>query len=295
MLNVAIVGYGNLGKALEKLVLQDDELQLTKIYSRRRIDNPLAATHKQAPADKQTQIALVALGSQNFDESMLAPFANFHTVDCYDDHAKIDMHKQRMQQLKPNTLSVVSAGWDPGLKSVVRATLNTVGLPVTIWGKGISMGHGNAVRNVPGVLDAAQFTMPKTGAKNLIKQGETDAKKLHERVCYVACAECDRKQIAAQIAAMPHYFEGYRTEILFCSKQEIKELKKHDYHKGQTLVFADEATAEFTLEMRSNALLTAKIMLAYAKAIPHLFADGFCGAVDVLDIPPKYLSNRSVL
>jgi len=42
-------------------------------------------------------------------------------------------------------------------------------------------------------------------------------------------------------------------------------------------------------------LFTAKIMTRYAKILPKLKADGYLGAVDVLDIPPRYLTENNVL
>ena len=38
-LNVGIVGYGNLGKALEKLINKTQDLNLVKIFSRQKQNN----------------------------------------------------------------------------------------------------------------------------------------------------------------------------------------------------------------------------------------------------------------
>lgn len=45
----------------------------------------------------------------------------------------------------------------------------------------------------------------------------------------------------------------------------------------------------------SNAEFTAKIMLRYALAIPQLLADGYRGALDVFDIPMKYIADRGII
>ena len=42
MINVAILGYGNLGKAAEKLVLNQKDMHLVGIFSRRKVSSPFS-------------------------------------------------------------------------------------------------------------------------------------------------------------------------------------------------------------------------------------------------------------
>lgn len=294
-LDIAVAGYGRLGKAIELLARADERFLLTKIYSRRKIDNPLRAPFADA-SHAGHDVVLLAMGSQNDIDNNLEPFGAFNTVDCYDDHKNAARHKQLLKSVKANgTISIACAGWDPGMMSAQRALLSLLSTPVTLWGRGVSMGHTNAVRNIVGVLDAVQITVPKPNAKQLAQNGALAPNALHDRIVYVACAEQDRDAIRTQIIGMPSYFAGYNTEVLFCSQQEIRQIKAKDSHRGQVLAYSDGHAASFALDMQSNSLLTAKIMLQYALIIPQLQRDGMRGVLDPLDIPPRYYTAQDVL
>ncbi len=293
MLKFAIVGYGNVGKSVEKLL---DKTQIKAIYSRRNIDHPLYRPMKEIGKRRDFDVALLTLGSYSDIERYADIFAELDTVDSFDSHAKIADYKARLNALKKDSLAIVSTGWDPGLLSIARATFGIGASSVaTIWGEGVSQGHSNALRAIDGVLDAVQFTVPKKDALERVRRGETEGKNLHDRICYVACVESDKEKIAQKITNMPNYFEGYNTVIRFVTPQEVRQQKKRAYHRGQVVCAGDGFEAICSVTMTNNADYTAKIMLAYANALPQLKKDGFRGALDVLDIPLRYLAPHTVL
>ena len=60
-------------------------------------------------------------------------------------------------------MAIVSAGWDPGTDSIVRAVFEAMaprGITYTNFGPGMSMGHSVAARAVEGVRDALSLTTP---------------------------------------------------------------------------------------------------------------------------------------
>ena len=60
-------------------------------------------------------------------------------------------------------VSILSAGWDPGSDSMVRALMLAMapnGLTYTDFGPGRSMGHTVAVKAIAGVKDALSMTIP---------------------------------------------------------------------------------------------------------------------------------------
>ncbi|MEG0457132.1 MAG: diaminopimelate dehydrogenase, partial [Oscillospiraceae bacterium] len=62
-----------------------------------------------------------------------------------------------------NTVSIVSAGWDPGSDSIVRTLLEACapkGITYTNFGPGMSMGHTVAVKALEGVKKALSMTIP---------------------------------------------------------------------------------------------------------------------------------------
>ena len=295
-LKLAIVGYGNLGVSLEKEIEKHDDMTLGAIYSRRSIQHlkyrPLNDIGKHHDFD----VALLALGSFNDITQYAELFDKLDTVDSFDTHAKIAEYKQSLNQRKKDNLSVISTGWDPGLLSLARGVFSVgADSAVTLWGEGVSQGHSNAVRQIEGVIDAVQFTCPNRDAEQLVKQGETDSKKLHERICYVACNAENRKRIEKEIVEMPNYFVGYTTKVVFCSQAQVNELKRRTAHRGQVICRGEGFSAKTDVQLDCNTDYTAKIMLAYAKAIPQLKADGYRGALDVYDIPLKYLADSKLI
>ena len=294
-MKLAIVGYGNLGKSLEKEI-EKRQMTLAAIYSRRNIDHVKYRPLKSIADARDFDVALLALGSYN-DITEYAPlFTHLNTVDSFDTHAKIAEYKATLNQTKKDSLAIVSTGWDPGLLSLARAVFSIGGGEgVTLWGEGVSQGHSNAVRSIRGVIDAVQFTCPKADAEQRILKGERDSAKLHDRICYVACVEGDKERIEKEIVTMPNYFEGYDTKVIFASQQEIRELKRRTAHRGQTISIGEGFVAKTDVQLDCNTDYTAKIMLDYAKAIPSLVADGYRGAMDVYDIPLRYLANINLI
>lgn len=274
-MKIAVVGYGNIGKSLEKLASKDSAVQLTAIVSRRRLDNKLFVPWTDVDS-VDADVALLALGSYDDIERNVFRFAKFHTVDCFDTHEKLAEHKRLLNVAKPNKISLCATGWDPGILSIVRAAIGITGtLPVTQWGKGISQGHSNALRSIPGVLDAVSVTLPATDGQ--------------KRICYVACVNRDKEQIADAIRNMPHYFKGQNVELVFCTTAEVRNVKNDTEHAGQVFAYNDDFEAQFRIQMKNNCDFTARIMLAYAKIVPQLEKDGYLGALDPLDLPLKYL------
>ena len=89
----------------------------------------------------------------------------FNTVDSYDNHKNIPEYFEMVDKIaiKSNKVSLISAGWDPGLFSIGRLLAQTIlpnGKDYTFWGKGVSQGHSDAIRRINGVKDAVQYTIP---------------------------------------------------------------------------------------------------------------------------------------
>ncbi len=295
-MKVAIVGYGNVGKALKTVVESDCDMQLVGVFSRRKLSLaeclPFDELQKYRGA---IDLLLVALGSYGDVVENAQNFVGFDTIDCFDNHAKIPAYKCLLNKLNNKNLSIVATGWDPGLLSVVRALFHFGTPPTTIWGEGISQGHSNALRTIPQVIDGVQFTVPNKFATQLVTNGQRDGTQLHQRVCYVACVESAKDQVERDIKSMPYYFDGYDTKVVFCTPQEVRKLKQKTAHRGHVIASDNDFHCEAQVSMQNNALFTAKIMIRYAKILPKLKADGYLGAVDVLDIPPRYLTENNVL
>ena len=138
--------------------------------------------------------------------------AMFNTVDTFDTHARIPEYFRTLDETarKAGTLSLISTGWDPGLFSIVRLLTESIlpdGKSYTFWGKGVSQGHSDAVRRIPGVKNAVQYTVPVESALDRVRSGENPeltVREKHVRVCYVVPEPgADTNKISDTIKNMP--------------------------------------------------------------------------------------------
>lgn len=312
MIRVAIVGYGNLGRGVEKALAHAPDMQLVGVFTRR--DPALIGCHSPAfslstlPQYAQDIDVCIVCGSSSHDLMDQVPdiARTFHTVDSFDTHAKALAYAHRVDDAaRPHGhVSVVSAGWDPGLFSMNRMLMEAVlpqGATHTFWGRGVSQGHGAAVRQVQGVQDAVQYTIPKQAALDAARRGEAhlETRDKHERLCYVVAQPgADKARIVHDITTMPHYFDAYDTQVVFLSQEELDRDHKAMPHAGHVIRTGltgtnHPQTMEFSLSLASNPEFTASVLVACARAAYRLGQQGRSGAYTLLDIPPVLLSPRT--
>ncbi len=287
-INVGIVGYGNLGKAVAKQLTNNKIFNLVAIFSRRNLEE---TTPLNQIADYKDKIDILFLcgGSQNdieFQASKLIKY--FNIVDCYDNHSRLEKYVKTLDNLafNHNKVALCAFGWDPGLFSLMRGMFSSLGFSShTFWGKGTSQGHTQAIKQINGVIDAIQFTIPNKDAIEKIKNGElVDKTNYHFRDCYVVCEKSDQEKIKNEIINMPHYFKDYATNVTFVSQEKLNEMKSFS-HKG--LVLTNNNSMSFSLETESNPDFTANVMIMFAKAIQKLKDENKFGAYTIYDIPIK--------
>jgi len=291
-IRVGIVGLGNLGAACKELVeSRADEFELVAVFSRRKVDGTVLLDDIEKYKSK-IDVVLVCVGSKD-DAPVLVPglAANFNTVDSFDTHAKL---AEYIKSIKPHGVSIVATGWDPGLMSVVRMYFGASipsGPTQSFWGPGVSMGHTNACRQIEGVTDAIQFTVPVQKMMEQAAKGVTlESNKKHQRVCYVVAEKENRARIKETILNMPDYFAGQDVKVNFVSQAAFdKKFRNRNEHEGAVISADESSTAMFGLTLKSNARFTASVMLAYAIANYNLQKAGQKGVFTVADIAPKYL------
>jgi len=312
-IRAGIVGYGNLGRGVEAAIRQNPDIQLEAVFTRR---NPLGMK-TAAKAEHVSEIekykgiidVMILCGGSATDLPEQAPriAALFNTVDSFDTHARIPEYFEQMDKTakKAGTLSIISVGWDPGLFSMYRLLGQAVlpeGKDYTFWGKGVSQGHSDAIRRVPGVKNGIQYTVPIEKAIDLVRTGqnpELSAREKHERICYVVPEEnADRQKIAESIKNMPNYFSDYNTTVHFITEEELRLHHSGMPHGGFVIRTGHtgentKQRMEFSLALESNPEFTSSVLVAYARAAYRLAGEGQTGARTVLDIPLAYLSPKS--
>lgn len=316
-IRIGITGYGNLGKGVEYAVESSDDMVLAGIFSRRspeqikpRTGVPVYSMEQAAQMKNQIDVMIVCGGSANDLPVQTAQLAeHFNLVDSFDTHAKIPEHFENVDKIsrKSKKISIISAGWDPGMFSLNRLYSQAIlpnGSDYTFWGKGVSQGHSDAIRRIDGVLDAKQYTIPVECALERVRSGEQPeltTREKHTRECFVVAKDdADLKFIENQIKTMPNYFADYDTTVHFISKDEFEAEHSGIPHGG--VVFRTGTTGEnqkhkhiieYRLTLDSNPEFTAGVLTACARAAYRLNKEGMSGCKTLFDIPPSYLHQQS--
>ena len=312
-IKIGIAGYGNLGKGVELAASQNPDIELVGIFTRR--EPGLTSTgsnlvHKSGLKNYKDKIdVLILCGGSATDLPVQGPELSrlFNTVDTFDTHARIPGYFKKVDASSraAGKLSLVSAGWDPGLFSLARLLGQCVlpsGHDYTFWGKGVSQGHSDAVRRIPGVKNAIQYTIPVESALERVRSGENpvlQTSEKHVRDCYVVAEEgADLSAIEKAIRTMPDYFSDYDTTVNFISEEELKTKHSGMPHGGVVIRTGTTGKGtrqrlEFSLSLESNPEFTASVIVAYARAIARMAKEGQTGARTAFDIPFALLSPES--
>lgn len=314
-IRVGIVGYGNLGRGVRKAIQQNEDVELVAVFTRRdpalmEPEEGVRFVHIDLAPDYRDKIDVMLMcGGSATDLPEQTPWMAewFNTVDSFDTHAKIPEFYETVDAVarKSNHVSVISTGWDPGLFSMNRLLAESIlpqGHAYTFWGKGVSQGHSDAIRRVPGVKAGVQYTIPVEGVVQRIRAGETpelETRDKHLRHCYVVAEHgADRAAIEKAIVSMPNYFADYDTTVTFVTEEELQ--KEHGGLPHGGFVIRSGITGngtkqiiEFGLQLESNPEFTASVLVAYARAAYRLHREGQSGAKTVFDIPLGHLSPKS--
>ncbi len=316
MINIGIVGYGNIGRGVITSVARNKDLGLAGIFTRRpdavrkQVSGVAVFDHAAAfrpDLSKKIDVMVLCGGSKEDIPEQGPQFAeHFSTVDSFDTHANIPAYFARMDAIaRANKhVCIVSAGWDPGIFSLER-TLGDAFLPgsrqYTFWGRGVSQGHSDAVRQIKGVLDARQYTIPVESAIARVRGGETPeftSRDMHERlVCVVAEEGADAERIRQEIVSMPNYFAPYNTTVKFITQDEMRRDHSAYPHGGFVLTSgstgANKHVIEYRCQLDSNPEFTGSVLAACARAAYRLKKQRRSGAFTMMDFPPALLSPRS--
>ena len=128
-IRAAIVGYGNIGKYVLEALEAAPDFEVAGIIRRNPNDIPdeLKAYTVTDSITKLDNVAVLATPTRSVEEHAKEILAlGINTVDSFDIHGGIvDLRRSLDAVAKAhNTVAVISAGWDPGSDSVVRALLH---------------------------------------------------------------------------------------------------------------------------------------------------------------------------
>lgn len=313
-IRIAILGYGNLGRAVEQSVQAAPDMEAVVVFTRRDPASLATAGTPVAPVAEMDQwvdrvdLCLCCGGSAtDLDEQVPQALEFFPTVDTFDTHPRIPEYFAKVDERARafDRAAVISTGWDPGMFSIQRALGEAIlpaGHTETFWGPGLSQGHSDALRRVEGVAGAVQYTLPVEAAKERAAAGEGEGlttRDKHRRQCFVVAEDgADQARIRQTIVSMPNYFSDYDVEVNFISAQELARDHSGMPHAGEVIRHgatpggANHVT-RYSLDLQSNPQFTAAMVTATARALSRMLAAGARGALTVFDIPPGYYHEKS--
>lgn len=313
-IRIAILGYGNLGKGIECAVRQNRDMELTAVFTRRAPKSvhtvsgvPVYAAEELLKRKEEIDVLMLCGGSATDLPEQTPEYARyFNVVDSFDTHARIPEHFANVDRaaLEGGKIAMISVGWDPGMFSLNRlyaASILPEGKDYTFWGRGVSQGHSDAVRRIPGVKNAKQYTIPVESALESVRaceNPELTARQKHTRECFVVAEEgADRAWIEKEIKTMPNYFAEYDTTVHFITEEELERDHAGIPHGGFVLRTGRTGVAgehnhliEYSLKLDSNPEFTASVLTAYARAAYRMNREGMKGCKTVFDVAPAYLS-----
>ena len=261
----AIVGYGNIGRYVLDALSEAPDFEVAGVVRRNPGgQQPSELNGYRVVADVaeigKVDVAILCTPTrevENYARQLLAQGVN--TVDSFDIHTQIvDLRSSLDSVARANgTVAVISAGWDPGSDSVVRALMQAAapkGVTYTNFGPGMSMGHTVAVKSKKGVKNALSMTIPLgTG--------------IHRRMVYVELEPgVELSEVAAAIKADP-YFASDETHVFQVpSVDEIKDMG-HGVNMVRKGVSGKTQNQRFEFNMSiNNPALTAQILVGVARA-----------------------------
>ena len=265
MIRVAIVGYGNIGRYAIEAVEAAPDMEVAGIVRRNGAANkPAELAAYDVVADIQelndVDVAILAAPTRSIEEMAKKILAlGINTVDSFDIHSQIVPLRASLSEAAKanNAVSIISAGWDPGSDSVVRALLQAVapkGLTYTNFGPGMSMGHTVAVKAIDGVKAALSMTIP-TG------QG------IHRRMVYIELEEGYAfDEVAAAIKADAYFVNDETHVIQVTSVDDVRDMG-HGVNLVRKGVSGKTQNQRFEFSMSiNNPALTSQVLVNVARA-----------------------------
>ena len=263
-IRAAIIGYGNIGEYVLEAIEASPDFEVAGVVRRNPADKPAEIAHLEVVNSiqklKDVQVAFLCTPTRSVEKHAKEILAlGINTVDSYDIHGGIvDLRKELDKAAKDGkAVAVISAGWDPGSDSIVRALMEAIvpkGVTYTNFGPGMSMGHTVAVKAIDGVRAAHSMTIP-TGTG------------VHRRMVYIEVKEGhDFKKVAEAIKA-DDYFAHDETHVM--QVECVDDLIDMGHGVNLTRKGVSGKTQnqrmEFNMQI-NNPALTAQVLVAVARA-----------------------------
>lgn len=263
-IRAAIVGYGNIGHFVLDALQVAPDFEIAGIVRRRVSEVPieLSAYPVVSSLDelKDVDVAILCTPTREVEHFAIKVLEKgIRTVDSFDIHTQIcDLRKTLDAAAKKyNSVAIISAGWDPGTDSVVRALMEACapkGITYTNFGPGMSMGHTVAVKAIAGVKAALSMTIPLgTG--------------IHRRMVYIELEEGYTFEEVAHAIKTDDYFAHDETHVMQVESVDALKDMGHGVNMTRKGVSGKTQNQRFEFNMSiNNPALTAQVLVCTARA-----------------------------
>lgn len=280
-IRAAIVGYGNIGKSVLEALQTSPDFEIAGVVRRASsLDNQPAELKEIQVVDdikklERVDVAIICSPTRNVSAQAKEILAlGVNTVDSFDIHGGIWDLRQELTPIAQahNAVSIISAGWDPGSDSVVRALFQAIapkGITYTNFGPGMSMGHTVAVKAIDGVKKALSMTIPVgTG--------------IHRRMVYIELKDGYKFEVVAAAIKKDEYFVHDDTHVFQVEDVDNLLDMGHGVNLVRKGVSGKTYNQLFEFNMKiNNPALTAQILVACARATKRTAP----GAYTMIEIP----------
>ena len=294
MIRVAVIGYGNIGRYAVESVCEAPDMELAGIVRRKSSlsESPAELSGIRVVSDVselgKVDVALLCAPTRSIPK-IAAQYLSLgiHTIDSFDIHGEA-LWNLRCQldetAKKNNAVSIVSAGWDPGSDSVIRALMEAMapkGITYTNFGPGMSMGHTVAVKSKKGVRNAISMTIP-TGMG------------VHSRAVYVEPEPDANFAEIEQAIKTDAYFIKDNTTVIQVENVDALIDMGHGVLMERKGVSGVTHNQLFEYRMKiNNPALTAQIMAACCRAAMRQHPGAYTmPEIPIIDLLP---GNREAL
>ena len=268
-MKVAILGYGNIGRAAEQAINAAPDMELAGIFH-----------HNDCLDCIDADVVLLCTPTREVQKfATVLAARGICTVDSFDIHGQIWSLRSALDAVceAHKSVSVISGGWDPGTDSMVRALLMAMapkGITYTNFGPGRSMGHSVAAKAIKGVKNALSMTIPLgTG--------------VHRRMVYIELEDgADFKTVEAAILK-DDYFAHDETHVIAVPDVDALNNVAHGVHLERSGVSGETHNQRFEFNMTiNNPALTGQVMVSCARAAVRMKERGEFGAKTMIELRP---------
>ena len=264
-IRAAIVGYGNIGRFTLEALQAAQDIEVVGIVRRAGAENSPAELKdikvvKDIRELSDVDVAILSTPTrsvESYAKDILA--LGINTVDSFDIHTQIPALRKSLQEVAKahNTVSIISAGWDPGSDSVVRTLLQAIapkGISYTNFGPGMSMGHTVAVKSKEGVKAALSMTIPVgTG--------------IHRRMVYVELEDGYKFEDVERAIKTDPYFANDETHVMQVPCVDDLKDMGHGVNLTRKGVSGKTQNQLFEFNMHiNNPALTGQVLVCAARA-----------------------------